>query len=1058
MRYITYSIAILSCILILNVPAHAGHRHGVGSKKAMMTTYTVTNTNDSGAGSLRQAMLDANTNPGDDVIEFNIGGGGTQSIDLLSDLPVLTGGLSIDGSTQPGYAGAPLITIGANWSGNILQPNANAPFIFNALDLSKTGSPAGTSISVGLSSNFTLTNCKMTNRQFGVISNSCPVMTITGNDFSNSGVSGGWVLLLTGITTSAAINGNTMTGASNGIKLNSCTNLTIGATSGDIQVGSQLKEIYFPLEINSGSNITVSNIDFGRTTSGGAQVNLGSVSGITVTNCTITNRNYGLVFSSCSNVVVTNNNLTDSGVSGGYALYLNGNTGSFNATGNTYGGLTTQAINLLNSTGITIGSMVGEFQFGSQLKEMTLPLNVQGGSNITITGADFGKTVAGGSQVNVSSVNNLTVSNNIITNRNYGFVLSSCSNVSITGNDFTNSGVSGGYALYLNGLTGTLTATGNTFAGATTQAIFGNNLNGVTISASTGHIQVGSQLKEFSNPITINSSSNITITGLDLGSTVAGGIAVNIAGSNTVNLTNNILTNRAYGAILTNNSNLTVTGNDFTNSGTGGGYAIHINGLSGTLNVTGNTYGGSTTAGLYAGGFNNKTIGATTGEVQIGNQFKEFDTTITIEGGSNITVTDLDLGKSSGSGSFMTINNVATVAVTNCIFSNRNLGLVFQNCSSVTATGNTLSDIGNYPLYFNNVTGSLTVNNNTFSGNPTTGLYINGMSNTIISDGSVPGTNIQLPNGSIFGNLSTSVELNNSNNITIEKVNLTRTLTGRSGIGINATNCSNTNITNNQIINRDYGVIITGSGSSPLFNITCNNIKDNATGLLIGGNTSDTRTINNNAIWLNTTAINNATSPIQAIDATNNWWGSSSGPGGCNNPNMGSNITTTPLSASIPGCVTGDLSIPGVEIELSGNGNPINDGDTSPSVADFTDFGNVVVGGDLTHNFTIQNTGNSVLNITSIASSNAKYSISGIPASVAPNSSASFSVTFTPTGIGTENGTITITNNDCDESSYDFAITGKAVIQAQALDFDGVDEYVSLSTAFLASKPAIIMT
>ena len=60
-----------------------------------------------GLDHLRQAMLDANTNPGDDVIEFNIGGGGTQSIDLLSDLPVLTGGLSIDGSTQPGYAGAP---------------------------------------------------------------------------------------------------------------------------------------------------------------------------------------------------------------------------------------------------------------------------------------------------------------------------------------------------------------------------------------------------------------------------------------------------------------------------------------------------------------------------------------------------------------------------------------------------------------------------------------------------------------------------------------------------------------------------------------------------------------------------------------------------------------------------------------------------------------------------------------------------------------------------------------------------------------------------------------
>ena len=135
------------------------------------------------------------------------------------------------------------------------------------------------------------------------------------NDFSNSGVSGGWVLLLTGITTSAAINGNTMTGASNGIKLNSCTNLTIGATSGDIQVGSQLKEIYFPLEINSGSNITVSNIDFGRTTSGGAQVNLGSVVALQLPIVQLPTE-IMVWFFRCSNVVVTNNNLTDSGVSG----------------------------------------------------------------------------------------------------------------------------------------------------------------------------------------------------------------------------------------------------------------------------------------------------------------------------------------------------------------------------------------------------------------------------------------------------------------------------------------------------------------------------------------------------------------------------------------------------------------------------------------------------------------------------------------------------------------------------------------------------------------------
>ena len=38
------------------------------------TTYTVTSTADSGAGTLRQAILDANANPGADTIAFNITG------------------------------------------------------------------------------------------------------------------------------------------------------------------------------------------------------------------------------------------------------------------------------------------------------------------------------------------------------------------------------------------------------------------------------------------------------------------------------------------------------------------------------------------------------------------------------------------------------------------------------------------------------------------------------------------------------------------------------------------------------------------------------------------------------------------------------------------------------------------------------------------------------------------------------------------------------------------------------------------------------------------------
>src|SRR5206468_1377141 len=67
--------------------------------------FIVTNTNDSGPGSLRQAMLYANSlanEYGPDVIHFNIPGGGVQTIAPNSQLPNLTEAAVLDGYTQPG--------------------------------------------------------------------------------------------------------------------------------------------------------------------------------------------------------------------------------------------------------------------------------------------------------------------------------------------------------------------------------------------------------------------------------------------------------------------------------------------------------------------------------------------------------------------------------------------------------------------------------------------------------------------------------------------------------------------------------------------------------------------------------------------------------------------------------------------------------------------------------------------------------------------------------------------------------------------------------------------
>ncbi len=69
---------------------------------ARATTFPVMNTADLGAGSLRQAILDANANPGADTISFNITGSGVQTIAPASALPIITEAVTIDGYLQPG--------------------------------------------------------------------------------------------------------------------------------------------------------------------------------------------------------------------------------------------------------------------------------------------------------------------------------------------------------------------------------------------------------------------------------------------------------------------------------------------------------------------------------------------------------------------------------------------------------------------------------------------------------------------------------------------------------------------------------------------------------------------------------------------------------------------------------------------------------------------------------------------------------------------------------------------------------------------------------------------
>ncbi|MCA9059711.1 MAG: DUF4347 domain-containing protein, partial [Planctomycetaceae bacterium] len=104
------------------------------SWNGLMATFTVTNTNDSGAGSLRQAITDANALGGTDTITFNISTADTGYVDptpgsplsgdeywsiaLASALPAITEAAFLDGWTQQSWLQQPVIELNGASAGS----------------------------------------------------------------------------------------------------------------------------------------------------------------------------------------------------------------------------------------------------------------------------------------------------------------------------------------------------------------------------------------------------------------------------------------------------------------------------------------------------------------------------------------------------------------------------------------------------------------------------------------------------------------------------------------------------------------------------------------------------------------------------------------------------------------------------------------------------------------------------------------------------------------------------------------------------------------------------
>jgi len=148
--------------------------------------------------SLREAIQAANTNSvvdqcdgtTTDTIGFNIGGGGAQTIDLVSSLDITTP-VILDGTTQPGYAGIPLIHITGDDAAERINLSGTAHgSIIRALRFSQTQAGGGTPAAAMTidADNIQIKGCYFnTNGTYDIAGNSSGVVFL---DTNNSTVGG----------------------------------------------------------------------------------------------------------------------------------------------------------------------------------------------------------------------------------------------------------------------------------------------------------------------------------------------------------------------------------------------------------------------------------------------------------------------------------------------------------------------------------------------------------------------------------------------------------------------------------------------------------------------------------------------------------------------------------------------------------------------------------------------------------------------------------------------------------------------------------------------------
>lgn len=236
---------------------------------AWAASFVVNTTADSGPGSLRAAINAANTNSPPTVITFDIPGTGTQTIALQTPLESIAVPVTIDATTQPGYAGTPLVDI----DGASLTNGSGFEVFASNVVISGLG----------------IVNCT---NGWGVIGSSCSGLVISNCACRNDGFSG--------------------------IELSSCSSSVIYGcnVSSNGQSG---------IVVDGGASNTVQNCVVGGNTAGAFALELFTCTSATVLGCNVSSNENGMFLYGGANNTVRNCVV---GGNSGHGVFLENESGS----------------------------------------------------------------------------------------------------------------------------------------------------------------------------------------------------------------------------------------------------------------------------------------------------------------------------------------------------------------------------------------------------------------------------------------------------------------------------------------------------------------------------------------------------------------------------------------------------------------------------------------------------------------------------------------------------------------------------------------------------------